>query len=98
MGDETRKPDFTSVQSTVTSTPSDPTARVGFSNVESQPSSTMDQSTNYIVENGDSLSKIAKRFYGNASAWKSIFEANRDQLVDPDQIKPGQILKIPPKP
>ena len=97
MGDETSKPDFTSVQSTVTSTPSDPTARADFSKVDSPPSRVVDEATNYIVENGDNLSKIAKRFYGDAGAWKTIFEVNRDQLTDPDRIKPGQILKIPPK-
>ena len=97
MGDETSKPDFSNVRGTVTSTQSEPTARADFSNVNSQVSSTVDENTNYIVEKGDNLSKIAKHFYGNANAWKSIFEANRDQLTDPDRIKPGQILKIPPK-
>ena len=46
---------------------------------------------------GDSLSKIAKREYGNAKDWKRIFEANKDILKDPDKIYPGQKLKIPPK-
>jgi hypothetical protein len=49
----------------------------------------------YEVVSGDSLSKIAKRFYGDASKYPKIFEANRDQLKDPDVIKPGQKLKIP---
>ncbi len=44
---------------------------------------------------GDTLSKIAKQFYGDASKYPKIFEANRDQLSDPDLIKPGQKLKIP---
>ena len=44
---------------------------------------------------GDTLSKIAKQFYGDASKYPKIFEANRDQLKDPDLIKPGQKLKIP---
>lgn len=44
---------------------------------------------------GDTLSKIAKQFYGDASQYPKIFEANRDQLKDPDLIKPGQKLKIP---
>ena len=43
---------------------------------------------------GDTLSKIAKELLGNASAYTQIFEANRDQLSDPDKIKPGQVLKI----
>ena len=49
----------------------------------------------YTVEKGDTLSHIAKQFYGKASKWNAIFEANRDQLDDPDKIQPGQILKIP---
>ena len=47
------------------------------------------------LEKGDTLSAIAKQFYGKASAWPRIFEANRDQLDDPDRIKPGQVLRIP---
>jgi nucleoid-associated protein YgaU len=49
----------------------------------------------YKVVSGDSLSKIAKRFYGDANAYHKIFEANRDQLSDPDKIKVGQELKLP---
>jgi nucleoid-associated protein YgaU len=50
----------------------------------------------YTVQSGDTLSAIAKREYGNAGDWKRIFEANRDQIKDPDMIHPGQQLKIPP--
>jgi nucleoid-associated protein YgaU len=49
----------------------------------------------YTVKSGDTLSKIAKQSLGDANAYMRIFEANRDQLSDPDQIKPGQVLKIP---
>ena len=49
----------------------------------------------YTVESGDTLSHISKQFYGKASQWSAIFEANRDQLEDPDRIFPGQVLKIP---
>jgi len=49
----------------------------------------------YEVVGGDSLSKIAKKFYGDASKYMKIFEANKDQLADPDKIKVGQKLKIP---
>jgi nucleoid-associated protein YgaU len=49
----------------------------------------------YTVKAGDTLSKIAKEHLGNANAYMKIFEANRDQLSDPDKIKPGQVLKIP---
>ena len=48
----------------------------------------------YTVVTGDSLSKIAKRFYGDANRWQKIFDANRDQIKDPDLIRPGQKLKI----
>ncbi|MGC3999538.1 MAG: LysM peptidoglycan-binding domain-containing protein [Anaeromyxobacter sp.] len=47
------------------------------------------------VVSGDTLSKIAKQFYGDAAKYQKIFEANRDQLKDPNVIKPGQRLKIP---
>ena len=49
----------------------------------------------YTVKPGDTLSKIAKEMLGDASAYPRIFEANRDQLSDPDKIKPGQVLKVP---
>jgi nucleoid-associated protein YgaU len=49
----------------------------------------------YTVKSGDTLSKIAKEHLGDANAYMAIFEANRDQLTDPDKIKPGQVLKIP---
>ena len=64
-----------------------------FSNVESGSSSTATKL--YEVVSGDSLSKIAKREYGDANEWKRIYEANRDLLKDPDKIYPGQKLKIP---
>jgi nucleoid-associated protein YgaU len=49
----------------------------------------------YTVAAGDTLSKISKHFYGNANAFMKIFDANKDQLKDPNVIKPGQVLKIP---
>jgi nucleoid-associated protein YgaU len=49
----------------------------------------------YTVKAGDTLSKIAKELLGDAKAYSRIFDANRDQLSDPDKIKPGQVLKIP---
>jgi nucleoid-associated protein YgaU len=49
----------------------------------------------YTVKAGDTLSKIAKEELGDANAYPKIFEANRDQLDDPNKIKPGQVLKIP---
>ena len=49
----------------------------------------------YTVKKGDTLSKISKQFYGDGNAYKKIFDANRDQLKDPDKIQPGQVLRIP---
>jgi hypothetical protein len=49
----------------------------------------------YVVKSGDSLSKIAKEFYGNANDWKKIHEANRDTIKNPDLIHPGQKIIIP---
>jgi len=49
----------------------------------------------YTVQAGDNLSKIAKQFYGDANQYMKIFNANTDQLKDPNMIKPGQVLKIP---
>jgi len=49
----------------------------------------------YTVKAGDTLSKIAKEHLGDANAYMKIFNANKDQLADPDKIKPGQVLKMP---
>ncbi|MFN2383963.1 MAG: LysM peptidoglycan-binding domain-containing protein [Gemmatimonadota bacterium] len=75
-------------------------ARPDFSNVQSgstteaaAPKAAGSQS--YTVESGDSLSKISQRFYGDANAWRRIFEANRDRIDDPDMIQPGWTLTIP---
>ncbi|HEX6576105.1 MAG TPA: LysM peptidoglycan-binding domain-containing protein [Gemmatimonadaceae bacterium] len=52
-------------------------------------------SQTYTVKSGDSLSKIAKHFYGDANAWHRIYEANRDKIKNPDLIHPGQEFTIP---
>jgi nucleoid-associated protein YgaU len=49
----------------------------------------------YTVVAGDTLSKIAKREYGDASKWHRIYEANKDTIKNPDLIYPGQTFKIP---
>ena len=49
----------------------------------------------YDVKPGDTLSKIAKQFYGDANKYHQIFEANKPMLKDPDEIYPGQKLRIP---
>jgi len=63
-------------------------------NLSIDPSLAPKQQT-YTVAAGDSLSKIAKQFYGNANEYMKIFEANKDKLSDPNAIKVGQQLVIP---
>jgi nucleoid-associated protein YgaU len=75
--------------------------KADFSDVESGSSSTAPEAPapageqSYTVVKGDSLSKIAKRFYGDAQQWRKIFEANKDQIKNPDLIYPGQTFRIP---
>lgn len=95
-----RKPDFSNVQGGAKST-----ARMkdkpDFSNVRGGFQTTGDDTTpgsaqrSYTVAAGDSLSKIAKKQYGKAGKWRAIYEANRDQIDDPDLIHPGQVLRLP---
>jgi nucleoid-associated protein YgaU len=95
MGDP-KKPDFSNVQSGAASTAPPPSKKADFSNVQSGVATTAPTAEQtYTVMKGDSLSKIAKHFYGNANSWRQIFEANRDQISNPDLIHPGQTLKIP---
>ena len=49
----------------------------------------------HTVVSGDYLSKIAKKYYGDAMKYPVIFEANKPMLTDPDKIYPGQVLRIP---
>jgi nucleoid-associated protein YgaU len=72
--------------------------KADFSDVESGSSSTASTPAagrTYTVQKGDSLSKIAKREYGDAQSWQRIFEANRDTIQNPDLIYPGQVIRIP---
>jgi nucleoid-associated protein YgaU len=55
-----------------------------------------DESQYHDVVRGDTLSAIAKAFYGNANKYMVIFEANQPMLSNPDRIYPGQKLRIPP--
>lgn len=80
---EKPKADFSNVQSGSATQP----------DVDAQPAAGAARS--YTVKSGDTLSAIAKREYGDAGQWKRIYEANRDQLDNPDLIHPGQELKIP---
>ena len=92
-----KKADFSGVSSNVDST-AQQVPKADFSGVSGSVDSTADVvGGTYTVEKGDSLSRIAKQHYGDASAWQKIFDANKDVLKDPDKIQPGQVLKLPPK-
>ena len=75
-----------------------PAAKADFSDVRSGSSTSAPVSgtpSTYTVVAGDSLSKIAKRLYGDAGRWRAIYEANKDQIKNPDLIHPGQVFTIP---
>jgi nucleoid-associated protein YgaU len=92
--DEKSKADFSNVQSGSSTTAAEPAAPptdrgpVGTGGTTTQEGS-------YVVVSGDSLSKIAKREYGDMNQWRRIYEANKDQIDNPDLIHPGQKLRIP---
>ena len=77
--------------------------KADFSNVQSgsstnpvaQPEAENARAAMYTVKQGDTLSAIARSEYGDAGKWKQIYEANREQIDDPDLIHPGQELRIP---
>ncbi|HEY0199272.1 MAG TPA: LysM peptidoglycan-binding domain-containing protein [Rhodanobacter sp.] len=75
-----------------------PGSRADFVDVPAQAAAAIDAATIHVVAEGDTLATIATLFYGNANAGTLIFDANRDQLTDPDRIKSGQMLKIPARP
>ena len=93
---EQLKPDFSNVESKVTSTEEITGGEGGGGGTGGEGGGGGTGEQSYTVEKGDNLSTIAKHFYGRQD-WKRIYDANRDQLDDPDRIKPGQVLKIPPK-
>ena len=97
MANEPGKPDFSNVQGGAASS-APASAKADFSNVQAGGQSTAAAPSapqTYTVARGDSLSKIAKTVYGDANRWRDIFEANRDQIDNPDLIHPGQVLKLP---
>ena len=78
-----QKPDFSNVTGGASSTAPPPAAPKAA------------EPRTYTVVAGDNLSKIAKKFYGDANKWKKIFEANKDSIKNPDLIRVGQVLRIP---
>lgn len=93
MSNDPGKPDFSNVQSGSSTVPA---PKPDFSNVQSGASTVSAAAQTYTVVGGDSLSKIAKHFYGDANQWRRIFEANTDKIKNPDLIHPGQVFTIPP--
>ena len=103
------KPDFSNVQGHTDTVPGGSgggggtgSGKPDFSNVQSHTDTVPGGSggggagsQTYTVQKGDTLSHIAQHHYGKASKWHAIFEANRDQLDNPDLIQPGQVLKLP---
>lgn len=87
--EEKKKADFSNVQSGASSTAPAPQPRPADVPVAAPAART------YTVKAGDTLSKIAKHEYGDASQWHKIHEANRDLIPNPDLIHPGQTLKLP---
>jgi nucleoid-associated protein YgaU len=96
MSNDPGKPDFSDVKSGSSTTPVNP-AVPDFSDVNAGSSTTPAGDQTYTVVAGDSLSKIAKKFYGHANEWNAIFQANKDKISNPDMIHPGQVLRIPAK-
>lgn len=106
MNSTSGKPDFSNVKGDYANAPTEKTEADspdfrgvdgGFASPDTVEDADVAMST-YTVQRGDSLSRIAKTTYGKSSLWQLIFEANRDQLDNPDLIHPGQTLKIPPVP
>lgn len=95
MANEIGRPDFSDVQAGGEIHRAGCTARGGFQRCAVVSQFHRRRGHHYAVAAGDNLTKIAKRLYGNANAWKQVLDANLDQLSDPDRIRVGQVLKIP---
>lgn len=99
-----KKADFSNVKGNVDTVPDTGgggTGKADFSNVVGKVDGVPDGGgagageQSYTVQKGDTLSHIAQKHYGKASKWHAIFDANRDQIDNPDKIFPGQVLKLP---
>ena len=90
-------PDFSDVGGGTSASNTPPaTGKADFSDVSGGSSTTAPiGGQTYTVKKGDSLSKIAKQFYGDANKWKKIHAANADRIPNPDLIHPGLQLTIP---
>ncbi|MCW5734899.1 MAG: peptidoglycan-binding protein LysM [Enhydrobacter sp.] len=69
---------------------------VGEVKIEGEQAKAVDDGTQYyVIKSGDTLSAVAKQFYGDANKYNAIFEANREVIKDADLIFPGQKIRIP---
>ena len=89
-GEKQGQPDFSGVQGGGSSTAPSPAAAATADPIEEGR-----KARTYTVVKGDSLSRIAQHQYGDANKWRTIYEANRDLIKDPDLIYPGQSFRIP---
>jgi nucleoid-associated protein YgaU len=80
---------------TIPEWPSEIVADIKASSTAAASGAEASEGNTYTVKAGDTLSKIAREKLGQSSKYMDIFNANRDQLSDPDKIHPGQVLKIP---
>ena len=98
-----KKPDFSNVQSSVTSTEQE---RPDFSNVQTTVTSTEEiiggedggggtGAQTYTIAEGGTLAAVSTRVFGKGEFWRQVFEPNRDRIEDPDRIFPGQTIKLP---
>jgi nucleoid-associated protein YgaU len=97
LSNDNPNPDFSDAGGSSTSSGASGTSGANdFSDVTGSSSTTASTGgTTYVVKSGDSLSKIAKHFYGDASKWKKIHAANSEKIPNPDLIHPGLQLTIP---
>lgn len=80
---------------TTTSTSTDTTSQTTVTIVEERETSNAPQTATYTVKKGDTLWGIAKKYYGNGAKYTKIYDANRDQIKNPNLIYPGQVFTIP---
>lgn len=93
---ERARPDFSGVEGNADTVPATDADAQASDASSADPTPTSTGIRHYTVKPGDTLSHIAQRYYGRASEWHRIHDANRDLIDDPDLIQPGQDLVIPP--
>lgn len=99
MSSSDKKADFSGVKTGFKTTedvrPDFSAVQTGFRTTEDVVGAPEAVQRTYTIEKGDTLSHIAKRFYGKAKFWRQIHEANSETIPDPDRIFPGQTIVLP---